>query len=133
MTPFEYINSICYDKLELSDDPADYSDYSPWVINKGLSYNIDTVLAANQMNINSSLDKDMQYVFLKGVITKKKRYSKWAKKTEIADELNIICDKYNCSLQKAQEYYPLFSEKELENLKNLYNKGGRKNASERGA
>ena len=40
------------------------SDYSPWVVNRTLSFRLDCIHEANLMNMYGFLPKDMQYNYL---------------------------------------------------------------------
>ena len=45
------------------DDIAE-KQYNSYIINKGLSYFIDTIFPANEMNLNSHIPNRMEYDFL---------------------------------------------------------------------
>ena len=59
-SPFDYINSISHTKNDLIKDSEDPTraekDYNAYLVNKGLSYFIDTILFANEMNSHHHLD-----------------------------------------------------------------------------
>jgi hypothetical protein len=138
LTPFTFLNSInesrkgknllkdC--KADSSTEPNDPSSpdksYVPFIINRGLSYFPDTVLFANEMNRQSHLPHKMQYDFLRDVVNPRKRFSKWAKKTSLGDDVKLIQKKYNYSRAKAEVVYSLFSEEELIKLRKLMDSGG---------
>ena len=79
ISPFDFINAINLTKENLFTDPQANKDYSPWMVNKGLSYFPDTILHANEMNGNYSIPKEWQFSYYLNTIPKKKRFSKWAK------------------------------------------------------
>ena len=81
MNPFQYIASINNTKKDLMTDDVAEKEYSPFMINRGLSYFSDTVMLANEMNRASHIDHRMQYDFLRLAIRPRKRFSKWMKKT----------------------------------------------------
>ena len=56
----EILPSILEKKKSVFRDELDYKDYKPFLINRALSYHMDCVLYVNEMNINNSLDVDMQ-------------------------------------------------------------------------
>ena len=61
MSPFDYLNSINMTKKNLMVDEQSEKDYVPFIVNRGLGYFQDTVLLANEMNVNcSNLDHKMQ-------------------------------------------------------------------------
>ena len=60
----DWLNSINLSKSNLIDENPDCErDYAPFVINKCLSGQLDSVLYANEMNKHHQLDKRMQYDF----------------------------------------------------------------------
>ena len=140
MSPFDFLNSInqgvrgkhllmdC--KADQTNDPksmdaADKS-YVPFIINRGLSYFKDTVLFSNEMNRLNHLPNRMQYDFLRNVLPPRKRFSKWAKKRSITDDVKLIQRKYNYSRQKAEQVYSLFPESELIKLRKAFESGIKK-------
>ena len=138
LTPFTFINSInegrrgenllkdC--KADSSTDPNDPSSpdksYVPFIVNRGLSYFPDTVLFVNEMNRLSHLPHRMQYDFLRDVVNPRKRFSKWAKKRSVEDDVKLIQRKYNYSRSKAEAVYPLFPSEELSKLRKSMDIGG---------
>lgn len=125
MNPFDFVNSICYDKRDLlKEDPSNEKEYNAFIINRGLSYYIDTVMFANEMNLNAFLSKTQQYQFLLNSVSKKKRFSKWAKK-EVSDNLQHIIDFYKCSRQKALSILNMLSSEQIEEIKRAQNTGGK--------
>ncbi len=72
----DWLNSINFTKEDLmKDDETSIKEYAPYIINKCLSGQIDTILFANEMNMNHHLDKRMQYSFYLNSLRKKKRFS----------------------------------------------------------
>jgi hypothetical protein len=70
----DWLNSIYQSKENIMDvDISSKKDYSPFVINKCLSGHIDCLMYVNEMNINHSLDKKLQYDFFINIVRKKKR------------------------------------------------------------
>ena len=63
VNPFDYVNSINTTKKYLINDDIDEKDYQPYMVNRSLSYFADTILMANEMNMNAHLDKKLQYDF----------------------------------------------------------------------
>ena len=82
----DWLNSINHTKENLiADEPSAISSYPPYIVNRCLSGNIDSILFSNEMNLNAHLDKDMQYSFLLNTLRKRKRFSPWLKKEQIED------------------------------------------------
>ena len=62
----DWLNSINMSKENLIDeDPELEKEYAPYIINKCLAGQLDSVLYANEMNMHHHLDKKMQYDFYK--------------------------------------------------------------------
>jgi len=71
MNPFEYINAINTTKKDIMVDDIAESKYTPFMVNRSLSYFPDTVLFANEMNINHHLDNRLQFDFFINIVKKK--------------------------------------------------------------
>ena len=125
MTPFDFINSINFEKKNLFEDPQAKKDYNAFIINRGLSYFPDTVLYANEMNRSHHLDKDCQFFFLLNSISKKKRFSKWAKKV-VTEDVEVIKEYYGYSNQKAESVADLLTKEDISEMKSVLSKGGKK-------
>src|ERR1700747_2311593 len=86
----DIIPSIMLFKKDVLVDELSVKTYSPFVVNKSLSYHIDCVLYANEMNMNYNLSNKMQYDYLLSSIRPRKRpFMKWAKKVKQTDVDNI--------------------------------------------
>ena len=97
----DWINSIYQSKENLIDsDKNNEKEYPPYVINKCLSGSIDCLMFANEMNMNHSLDKKLQYDFFINTIRIKKRFSPWIKKEKIKD-IESVKSYYGYSNEKA--------------------------------
>ena len=125
--PFDFLNEINNGKKNIiteSEDPeAAVKFYTPFVVNKGLSYFVDTVLLANEINQRHEADYKLQFEFLLNSIRKRKRFSKWFKKEQDGN-LDIIMNYYGYSHEKAEQVLPLFDEHELKIIKDKMFKGG---------
>jgi hypothetical protein len=125
MSPFDFINSINFDKKDLfKDDPQAHKDYVPYIINRGLSYFPDTVLYANEMNLHHGIPKDWQFSFFLNTISKKKRFSKWAKKDE-SEDLLLVKEYFGYSSDKAKDVLSVLTDEQLSIIKQKLYKGGK--------
>jgi len=106
------------------DDVAEKA-YTPFMVNRGLSYFPDTVLFANEMNLNHHLDNRLQFDFFINIIRKKKRFSKWAKASEL-ENIDVIKEYYGYSNEKAKSVLPLFNDEQIEIIKTRIYKGGKR-------
>jgi hypothetical protein len=113
---FDWINSITYSKKNLLDENGSMDGYNPYITNKSLSYHLDCILFANEMNRRPHLDNDAQYMFLLNSIRKRKRFSPWEKKTTV-DKLEIIKKYHNFSDDKANQVVDLFSDEQIQYMK----------------
>ena len=121
----DYLNAINYTKEPLldTDDESVEKGYTPFVVNRCLSYFIDTVLYANEMNLRPETDKKMQFDYLQTTIRKNKRYSKWLKQESI-ENLDIIKEYYGYSDVKAKEVMDILTPKDIEYMRNKLSIGG---------
>lgn len=125
MKPFDYVNSINYNKKDIMVDDIAEKQYNAFIINRSLSYFPDTVHFANEMNKNNKIDAKMQYSFLINIIRKRKRFSKWHKPEKI-DAIQIVKEYYGYSDEKASQVVNILSSEQLNELKMRVYKGGRK-------
>ena len=125
MNPFEYLTAINDTKKDIMVDDLAEKSYNAFMVNRGLSYFQDTVLMANEMNVNHHLDNRLQFQFFINIIRQKKRFSKWFK-PETENDVEIIKEYYGYSNDKARQVLRLFSKEQIEELKQKVYKGGRK-------
>ena len=118
----DWLNSINYNKDDLSED---IKTYPPYIVNRCLSGHLDCVMFANEMNMYSHLYKDMQYSFYLNSLRKRKRFSPWIKKEKIED-IDSVKQYYGYSNEKAKAALRLLSESELNYIKSKLDIGGTK-------
>ena len=109
---FDYVRSINQTKENMmrgteNDDLAEKS-YESFLTNRSLSYFIDTVLLANEMNMRQDADKKLQYEYFLNSVRPRNRLAMWVK-SNTANDLEIIMDYHQCSLQKARQYGRIFT------------------------
>lgn len=125
--PFDYINDINTGKKNIirnSEDPVrSEKEYNAFLTNRGLSYFIDTVLYANEMNINHHLDSKLQYEYYINIIRPKKRFAKWVKSVS-EDDLELIKSYYGFNTEKARQALSILSKDQIDLIKNKQEKGG---------
>ena len=125
MNPFQYIASINNTKKDLMIGEDEEKAYSPFMVNRGLSYFQDTVLFANEMNLASHIDHRLQYDFLRGAIRPRKRFSKWMKK-QVPAKIDVIKEYYGYSNTKAEQVADLISDDDIAEMKSYLSQGGKK-------
>ena len=122
----DWLNSINFNKKNIiEEDPSTIKDYAPYIINRCLSGNIDSILFANEMNKYSFLDKDMQYSFYLNTLRKKKRFSPWLRKDKVTD-LEIIKQYYGYSNEKASQALKILTPEQISYIKQRLDTGGMK-------
>lgn len=122
----DWLNSINFTKEDLTvDDPDVIKSYPAFIVNRCLSGHLDTILYANEMNLNSHLDNDMQYEFYLNSLRKRKRFSPWLKKDKIQD-LDIVKQYYGYSNEKAFQALRILSKEQLDYIKQRLETGGSK-------
>ena len=124
MNPFEFLNDINYGKKYIMVDDLVEKDYNSFMVNRGLSYFNDTVLMANEMNINYHLDSRLQFDFLINIIRKRKRFSKWLK-PQLENDVEVVKEYYGYSNEKARQVLPLLSSEQINGLKKKVSQGGK--------
>tara|TARA_Y200000002_G_scaffold355070_1_gene335744 strand:- start:401 stop:793 length:393 start_codon:yes stop_codon:yes gene_type:complete len=122
----DWLNSVNFNKKDLlADDPTAISSYPPYIVNRCLSGTMDTILFANEMNLNAHLDKDMQYSFFLYTLRKRKRFSPWLKKEQV-DDLDLVKKHYGYSNEKAKVALTLLTKTQIEKIRNTHDMGGRR-------
>ena len=120
----DWLNSINLTKQDITiDDPQTIKKYAPFIINKCMSGHLDTVMFANEMNLQSHLAKDLQYQFYLNSIRKKKRFSPWLRKDKIKN-LDVVKSYYGYSNEKAIQALKILSKEQLNYIKAKIDVGG---------
>jgi uncharacterized protein YdeI (YjbR/CyaY-like superfamily) len=110
----DIIPSILQKKQDILEDEK---DYNPYVVNKSLSYHMDCILYANQMNTNYHLDKKPQYDYLLNIVRAKKRsYVSWVKPIK-EDNLQSIKLLFGYSDRKAEDALKVLTDEQIELIK----------------
>ncbi len=122
----DWLNSININKKDIiTEDPDTEREYAPFIINKCMSGHLDTVLLANEMNINHSLPKRLQYDFFLNSVRKKKRFSPWLRKDKIKD-LDCVKRYYGYSNEKATQVLRILSSEQIAFIRSKLEIGGKK-------
>ena len=123
MSPFEFIKAINETKEDVMVDDVSEKKYSPFIVNRGLSFFMDTIFQVNELNRNHHLDSRLQFDYLLYSVRKKKRYSKWLKPEKLQD-LDVVKEYYGFSNEKAKDALSTLSEDQLAFIKDKLNQGG---------
>lgn len=123
----DYLYSINQSKQNLMDQYPDekHAKYIPYIVNKNLSAFADSVLHANLINLNGHLDKKLQYDYFINILRPRKRFSPWLKKQKF-EYLESIKSYYNYSDEKARQVLNVLTLEQLEHIKKILDKGGKR-------
>ena len=123
MSPFNYLKAINETKEDVMLTPEDERKYSPFIVNRGLSFFMDTIFQVNELNRNYHLEARLQFDYLLNSVRKKKRYSKWLKPEKLQD-LDVVKEYYGFGNEKAKDALRILSEDQLAFIKDKLNQGG---------
>lgn len=122
----DWLKTINQSKKNLIDEDSSLEkEYPPYIINRCLSGEIDTIMFANEMNIFHSLPKKLQYDFFINTIRKRKRFSPWLKQEKIKD-LEVVKSYYGYSNEKAKQALRILTEEQINFIKSKLEIGGTK-------
>ena len=125
MNPFEFVNAINVTKQDVMIDDIAEKAYNPFIVNRSLSYFNDTILYANEMNVNHHIDNRLQFDFFINIVRKQKRFSKFMKPETVSD-VEAVKEYYGYSNEKAKSALTLLTSDQINELKKKVYKGGRK-------
>ena len=123
MSPFEFIKAINETKEDVMVDDVSEKKYSPFIVNRGLSFFMDTIFQVNELNHNHHLDSRLQFDYLLNSVRKKRRYSKWLKPEKLSD-MDIVKEYYGFGNQKAKDALSILTKEQLDYIKDKLNQGG---------
>jgi hypothetical protein len=120
----EVLPSILQTKKNPFKEEHDYKDYTTFVVNRALSYHVDCILYANEMNLYPELDKDMQYLFYLNIIRgMKRKFQPW-QKAEVNKDIDSIKEYFGYSNEKARDALKVLTPEQIAEIKDKTNKGG---------
>lgn len=126
-SPFDYVNAINYNKQDLmtgtENDELAEAAYVPFLTNRSLSNFPDTILYANEMNMNHHLDNKLQFHYLINTIRPKKRFSKWAKRQD-SESFAIVKEYFKYNNTKTEQALAILSPDQIKIIKKRLNTGG---------
>ena len=122
MSPFDYVDLILRKKKQ--DGDLDFANYAPFIVNRALSYHLDCVIYAQEMNLYPSADKDMQYQYLLNSIRPMKRkFVPWQKANKDKD-IECVKEYFGYSNQKATEALRILTDEQIAEIRKKTDKGG---------
>jgi hypothetical protein len=120
----DIVPSILQTKKDVLTDPNDIKDYTPFVVNRALSYHMDCVLYANEMNIHPNIDNLLQYQYLLNTIRPMKRKFQPWQKAEVLKDLDCVKVYFGYSNEKAKAALKLLNDQQIAEIRIKTTKGG---------
>lgn len=96
--------------------------YTPYVINRFLSMNVETLPFAYEMNKGDFTPREQYEFYLYG-IPNKKRYLRYIKEEKI-DKLDVVCKYFNVSKNVAKEYLKILTKDNIKQIEKSFDIGG---------
>ena len=119
LNPFDYVKSI--NEKKYIDEVR---DYNPYLTNRSLSYHLDAVMMAQEMNKYPRLPNICQYDFLYQAVRKGRRFGGWYKE-EVNPHLEMVMEFYGYSKQKALQALQVLTQDQLRQINERMDTGGR--------
>lgn len=120
----EVVPAILQTKKNVLATEQDVKDYESYIVNKALSFHMDCILYANEMNQHPSLDKDLQFqYYLNTIRSMKRKYQPW-QKAEVNKDLEPIKEYFGFSNEKAKQAMLVLSDEHITYIKEKTSKGG---------
>jgi hypothetical protein len=127
MNPFDYVNAINTSKQNLmrgtDNDKLAEKSYNTFLTNRAMSYHMDTIGVANEMNQRHEADNLLQFEYFLNTVRPKKRFAKWVKKDDEGD-LSVVKQYYGYNDAKALQALSILSPEQLITIRNTLEKGG---------
>lgn len=124
---FDYVTAISFNKQDLmtgtENDELAEAGYVPFLTNRSLSNFPDTVLYANEMNMQNHLDNKLQFSYLINSIRPMKRFSKWAKRQD-SEDFEAVKQYYKYNNTKTEQALQLLSPDQIKTIKKKLTTGG---------
>ena len=117
----EIIPSVLQTKKDVLDDPKDYKAF---LVNRSLSYHMDCIMYANQMNLCNNLDPELQYQYLLNTIRPMKRKFQPWQKASVMKDIDCVKQYFGYSDEKAKEALRILTDEQITLIKTKIDKGG---------
>lgn len=122
--PMDFVFDISGKKKNLlKDDPDNLKQYNPFLTGMAFSMNVETILAANEVNKCPGLPKDWHHDFLFHAIPKRWRKFPWKKATSVED-IEMVQNYFECNANRANEYLRVLTKADLKKIRAYYDEGG---------
>lgn len=128
MNPFDFVKEIQQGKKDLirtSENPEKAEGfYNPYIVNRALSFYVDSVMYANEMNVHRDLDNLLQFDYLINSIRPMKRKHAWIKKPEADQDVDLMIEYFGMSRRKAEQALRVLTKEQITEIKRIAQKGG---------
>jgi hypothetical protein len=119
ISPFDFMNAVSFTKEDLirNSENAELTEkqYNAYIINRGFANFQDTILHANEMNRRHGLFPAAQFDYYRGMLRKRKRFSKWPK-VDKNNDLDAIQNVYQCNRTIAKMYLKVLDKDQLKTV-----------------
>jgi len=123
---FDWLNDLNQDKKYLFNSNTE-TDFSTFMVNRGMSQNVDTIMIANELNKQYGVTREMAHDFYFYILPKKKRYGKWAKQNnDRKEDIDLLIKHYSVNRSIATLYLSMLTQEELEQIKQMNDVGGKR-------
>ena len=120
----DFLKSINQSKQNIMDeDVLAEKEYPAFVVNRTLSYFLDTVLYANEINMHPHLDNKLQFDYLLNSIRSNRRFTRWLKPDQ-DENIDAVKQYYGYSYQKARDVSDILTGEQLSLIKERLQEGG---------
>ena len=124
---FDYANAVSHTKEDIirtAENPeVAEKAYNAYMTNRALSYHIDTVLFANDMNQNGHLDNIIQFDYLFNSIRPKKRFARWVK-PEKNEDIEAVMQAFQYRRERAIQAMKTLTDEDLLEIHAALDRGG---------
>lgn len=118
-SPFDYVKGINNKTYDI-----DLSGYVPFLTNRAFAMHPDTIMLAEEMNQAHHLSPLLQYEFYYYGVRRGKRFG-FPPKVKEDSNLQLIQEYFQYSAVKAQQALDLLTDKDIKDIRNKMDKGGR--------
>ena len=120
----EVVPAILQTKKNVLANEQDVKKYDAYIVNKALSFHIDCVHYANEMNQYPGLDNDLQFHYYLNIVrSMKRKFQPW-QKAEVNKDLEPIKEYFGFSNEKAKQALRILNDEQITYVKEKTNKGG---------
>lgn len=123
VSPFDLAHDLTT-RERYDSDVSEMKSYTKFLLNRTLSYHLDLIVYANEMNIHIDVSDKLHYDYMHHSIDKKRRSKKFWAKSKKYEHLDMVKEYFNYSTPKTLSALSVLSDKDIEAIKNLMNKGG---------